>query len=188
MSISQLGLNVLSVFLSFSAWMRWQDRDSNFKCKREERFFQHFHKILQFSSVAQSCLTLCDPMDAACQASLPITNSRSLLKLMSIESVMASIHLILCHLFLLLPSIFPRIRVFSHKSVLHNRWPKHWSFSFSISPFNEYLGLISFRIDWLDILAVQVFLKSFLQHQQSKNMNSLVLSFLYKEVKAGLRV
>ena len=124
---------------------------------------------LQFSSVAQSCLTLCDPMDcAARQASLSITNSRSLLKLMSIESVMLSNHLILCCP-LLPPSIFPSIRVFSNESVLHIKWPKYWSFSFSISPSNKHSGLISFRMDWLDLLAVQVTLKSLLQHTVQKH-------------------
>ena len=95
------------------------------------------------------------PWTAACQASLSITNPRSLLKLMSIESVMPSNHLILCHPLLLLPSIFPSIRVFSNESVLGIRWPKYWSFSFSISPSNEHSGLISFRTDWFDLLAVQ---------------------------------
>ena len=108
------------------------------------------------------------PWTAACQASLSITNSRSLPKLMSFESVMPSNHLILCHPLLLLPSIFPSIRVFSNESVFHIRWPKHWSFSFSISPSNEYSGLISFRMDWLDLLAVQGTLKSLLQHHSSK--------------------
>ena len=101
------------------------------------------------------------PWTAACQASLSITNSRSLLKLMSIESVMLSNHPILCYPLLLLPSIFPRIRVFSNESALRIRWPKYWSFSFSISPSNEHPGLISFRMDWLDLLAVQGILKSF---------------------------
>ena len=105
------------------------------------------------------------PWTTACQASLSITNSQSLLKLMSIESMMPSNRLILCHPLLLLPSVFPRIRVFSSESVLHIRWPKYWRFSFSISPSNEYLGLISFRIDWFDLLAVQGTLRSFLQHQ-----------------------
>ena len=105
---------------------------------------------------------------AACQASLSITNSRSLLKLMSIESVMPSNHLILCHPLLLPPSICPNIKVFSSESVLHIRWPKHWSFSFSISPSNEYSGLISFRMDWLDLLTVQGTLESLLQHYSSK--------------------
>ena len=114
---------------------------------------------------------------AARQASLFITNSRSLLKLMSIESMMPSNHLILCHT-LLLPSIFPSIRVFSNESVLHIKWPKYWSFSFSISPSNEYSGLIFFRMDWLDLLAVQGTLKS-PPTPQFKSINSLVLSFLY---------
>ena len=108
------------------------------------------------------------PWTAAHQASLSITNSWSLLKLMSIESVMPSNHLILCHSLLLLPSIFPSIRVFSSESVLHIRWPKCWSFSFNINPSNEYSGLISFRMDWLDLLAVQGTLKSLLQHHNSK--------------------
>ena len=104
------------------------------------------------------------PWTAARQASLSITNSQSLLKLMSIESVMPSKHLIFCRPLLLLPSIFPSIRVFLNESVLHIKWPKYWSFSFSISPSNEYSGLISFRMDWLDLLAVQRTLKSLLQH------------------------
>ena len=108
------------------------------------------------------------PWTAAHQASLSITNSRSLLKLMSIESVMPSNHLILCCPLLLLTSIFPSIRVFSNESVLHIKWPKYWSFSFSISPSNEYLGLISFRMDWFGLLAVQGTLKSLLQHHSSK--------------------
>ena len=112
--------------------------------------------------------TLRPPWTAARQASLSITNSRSLLKPMSIDSVMPSNHLILCHPLLLLPSIFPRIRVFSNESVLHIRWPKYWSFSFNISPSNEYSGLISFRMDWVDLLAVQGTLKSLLQHHSSK--------------------
>ena len=105
---------------------------------------------------------------ATLQASLSIANSWSLLKLMSIESVMPSNHLILCHPFLLLPSIFPSIRVYSDESVLHIRWSKYWSFSFSISPSNEYSGLISFRMEGLDLLAVQGTLKSLLQHHSSK--------------------
>ena len=105
---------------------------------------------------------------AARQVSLSITNFQSLLKLMSIESVMPSNHLILCHPFLLLPSIFPNIRVFSKESALRIRWPKYWSFSFNISPSNEHPGLISFRMDWLDLLAVQGTLKNLLQHHSSK--------------------
>ena len=125
---------------------------------------------LQFSSVQSlSCVQLfATPRTAASQASLSITNTHSLLKLMSIESVMPSIHFILCCPLLLLLSIFPSIRVFSNESVLCIRWPKHWSFSFSISPSNEYSGLISFRVDWLDFLVVQGTLKSLLQHHGSK--------------------
>ena len=128
----------------------------------------------QFSSVAQSCLTLFNPMDdqAMGLASLSITNSWSLLKLMSIESVMPSNHLILYRPLLLLPSIFPSIRVFSNASALHIRWPKYWSFSFNISPCNEHPGLISFRMDWLDLLAVQGTLKSLLQHHSSEKCKS----------------
>ena len=122
----------------------------------------------KFSSVTQSCPTLCDHMNRRRQASLSITNSRSLLKLMSIESVMPCNHLILCHPLLLLPSIFPSIRVFSNESALPIRWPKYWSFSFNISPSNEHPGLISFRMDWLDLLAVQGTLKSLVQHHSSK--------------------
>ena len=138
--------------------------------------------------VAQSCLTLCDPMDcisqsvqslshvrlfvtpwiAAHQASLSITNSQSWPKLTSIELVMPSSHLILCHSLLLLPRIPPSIRVFSNESTLRMRWPKYWSFSFSLSPSKEIPGLISFRMDWLDLLAVQGTLKSLLQHHSSK--------------------
>ena len=107
-------------------------------------------------------------MNPACQASLSITNSWSLPKLMSIESVMPSNHLILCYPFLLLPSIFPNIRVFSNESALRIRWPKYWSFSFNISPSNEHPGLISFRMNWLDLLSVQGSLKSLFQHHSSK--------------------
>ena len=126
------------------------------------------HLRVQLSSVAQSCPTLCDHMGAAYQTSISITNFRSLLKLMSIESVIPSNHLILCHPLLLPPSIFPSIRDFSNESALHIRWPKYWSFIFSISLSNEYSGLISFRMDWLDLLAVQGTLKSLLQHHSSK--------------------
>ena len=108
------------------------------------------------------------PWTAAHQASLSITNSQSLLKLMSIESVMPSNHPILCRPLLLLLSIFPSIKIFSNESVLCIRWPKYWSFSYSISPSNEHSGLISFRMDWLDLLAVQGTLKSLLQHHSSK--------------------
>ena len=111
--------------------------------------------------------TFATPWSATWQASLSITNSQSLHKLMSIELKMPSNHLILCPL-LLLPSIFPSIRVFSNESVLHFRWPKYWNFSFSISPSNEYSGLFSFKMDWLDLLAVQGTLKSLLYHHSSK--------------------
>ena len=119
-------------------------------------------------SVIQSCPSLVTPRTAARQASLSFTISQSLLRLMSIQSMMPSNHLILCHPLLFLPSIFPSIRVFSNESVLCIRWPKYWSFSFSISPSNEYSGLISYRIDWFDLLAVQGTLKSLLQHHNSK--------------------
>ena len=125
---------------------------------------------VQFSSVQSlSCVRLfVTPWTAARQAFLSITNSWNLLKLMSIESVMPSNHLILCYPLLLLPSIFPSIRVFSNESVLRVGWPKYWSFSFDIIPSNEYSGLISFRMDWLDLLAVQGTLKSILQQHSSK--------------------
>ena len=128
---------------------------------------------VQFNSVTQFCPTLCDPWTAACQASLFITNSQSLLKLMSIESVMPSNHLIFCHPLLLPllfpPSIFPNNSVFSSESILLIRWPKYWNFSFSISPSNAYSELITFRMDWLDLLAVQGTLKSLLQQHSSKS-------------------
>ena len=124
--------------------------------------------MFQFSSVAQSCQLFATSWTAAGQASLSITNSWSLLNLMSIKLVMTSNYFILCHPLFHLPSIFTSIKVFSNKSVLHIKWPKDWSFSFSISPSNEYSGLISFRMDWLDLLAVQGTLKSFFQHHSSK--------------------
>ena len=108
--------------------------------------------LIHFSSVAQSCLTLCDPMNGSTPVSLSITNSRSSLKLTPIDSVMPSSHLLLCRPLLLLPPIPPSIRVFSNESTLRMRWPKYWSFSFSISTSNELPGLISFRMDWLDLL------------------------------------
>jgi len=123
---------------------------------------------LQFSSVAQSYATLCDPMDCSMPGFLSVTNSWSLLKLMSIELVMPPNHLILWCPLLLPPSIFPSIRVFSSQSALPIRCPKHWSFSFSISPSSEYSGFISFRIDWFDLLAVQETIKSLFQHHSSK--------------------
>ena len=122
----------------------------------------------QFSSVTQSCPTLVTPWIAAHQASLFITNSRSSLRLMYIESVMPSSHLILCRPLFLLPTIPPSIKVFSNESTLHMRWPKYWSFSCSIIPSKEHPELISFRMDWLDLLAVQGTLKSLLQHHSSK--------------------
>ena len=124
--------------------------------------------LLQFSSVAQSCPTLCNHMGCSTPGFLSITNSQSLLKLMSIESLMPSSHLICCWPLLLLPSIFPRIRVFSNESVLRIRGPQNWIFSFSISPSNKYSGLISFRMVWLDLLAVQGTFKSLLQHHSSE--------------------
>ena len=120
------------------------------------------------SSVAQSCPTLCDPMDCSTPSIPVLHHLPELLKLMSIELVMPSNPLILCHPLLLLPLIFPNIRVYSNESVLLIRWPKYCSFSFNISPSNEYPGLISFRMDWLDLLAVQGTLKSLLQHHSSK--------------------
>ena len=122
------------------------------------------------------CVT---PWTAACQASLSITNSWSLLKIMWIESVMPSNHHILCHPLLLLPPIPPSIRVFSNELTLHMRWPKYWTFSFSISPSNEHPGLISYRMDWLDLLVVQGTLKSLLQHHSSKSIIFSVFSFLH---------
>ena len=129
--------------------------------------------MLKVASVQFSCSVMSNSLwphglHAARQTSLSITNSQSLLKLMSIESMMSSNHLILCHPLLLLPSIFPSIRVFSNESVLRVRWPKYWSLSFSITPSNEHSGLISFRMDWLDLLAVQGTLKSPLQHHSAK--------------------
>ena len=126
------------------------------------------------------------PWTAACQASLSITNSQSLLKLTSIESVISSNHLITCCPLLFLPSIFPSIRVFSNESAIHIRWPKYWSFSFSISPSNEHPGLISFRMDWLDLLAVQGTLKSLLQHHSSK-ASAFQLRFLYSPTFTSIR-
>ena len=122
------------------------------------------------------------PWTAACQASLSITNSQSLSKFMSIELVMPSNHLILCHALLLLPSIFPSIRVFSNESVVCIRWPKYWSFGFNISPSNEYSGLISFMMDWLDLLAVQGTLRSLLQHHSSKHQFFGAQLFFFQSV------
>ena len=124
--------------------------------------------LLQSYSVTQSCPTLCDPMNCSMPAFPVLIITLSLFKLMSIESVIPFNHLILCHPLLLLPSIFPRNRVFSNESGLCIRWPKYWSFSFRISPSSEYSGLISFRIDWFDLLAVQGTLRSLLQHHSLK--------------------
>ena len=136
--------------------------------KTQEEALTFTFSSVQFSSVTQSCPTLCNPMDCS-KPDIPVHHhSQSFLKLMCIKSVMPSNHLTLCCPLLLLPSIFPSIRVFFSESVLHVRWPKYWSFSFSISPSNEYSGLISFRMDWLDLLAVQGTLKCLLQHHSSK--------------------
>ena len=144
---------------------------SIYKAKRMENIYKSQFSLIRqeqfISSVAQSCLTLRHRMGCS-TSGFPVHHSRSLLKLMSIELVMPSNHLILCHPLLLLPSIFPSIRVFAKESVFHIRWPKYQSFSFSISPSNEYSGLISFMIDWFDLLEVQGTLKSFLQHHSSK--------------------
>ena len=136
--------------------------------------------ISQFSSVQllSHVWLFATPWTTACQASLSITNSWSPPKHMSIESVMPSNHLIICHPLLILPSIFPSIRVFSNESALHIRWPKYWSFSFNICPSNEHPGLISFRMDWLDCFAVQGTQESS-STPQFKSINSLALSFLY---------
>ena len=137
---------------------------SDFSCLRN--IFHKMDLILVFFSSIQSlsCVQLFPTPSAASQASLSITNSQSLLKLMSIELMMPANNLIFCCPLLLPPSIFPSIRVFSSESVLHTRWPRYWSFSFSISPSNEYSGLIFFRMDWLDLPVIQRTLKSFLQH------------------------
>ena len=137
-------------------------------------------QLLSPSSVAQSCLTLCDPMDYS-MPGLPVHHRLpKFTQLMSIELVMPSNHLILCCALLLPPSIFPSSRVFSNESALRIRWPKHWSYSFSISPSNEYLGLISSRMDWLDLFEVQGTLRSlYPPTPQFKSINSSVLSFLY---------
>ena len=155
---------------SFYLYDKWGRRE----CGKQIEVFKS--KSLQLLSHVQLFAT---PWTALHQASLSITNSQSLLKLMSIESVMPSNHFILCHPLFLLPSIFPSIRVFSDESALCIRWPKYWSFSFSISPSNEYSGLISFRIDWLDLFAVQGTLKSLLPTLQFESINSSALSFLY---------
>ena len=157
-----------------------QSMNQGSRCRESEKRLDSAQ--IQFSLVTESCPTLCDPRTAARQASLSITNTWSLLKLMSIVSVMPSNHIILCHPLLLLRSIFSSIRVFSSESVLCIRWPQYWSFSFSICLSNEYSGLISFRIDWLDLLAVQGTLKSLLQHYiiniYPNSLNGAVLKFV----------
>ena len=140
------------------------------------------HSVHFSCSVVSNSLQLHELQQSA---SLSITNSQSLLKLMSVKSVMPSKHLILCHLLLLLPSIFPNIRVFSSESALFIKWPKYWSFSFSISPFNEYSGLISFRMNWLDLPAVQETLKSLLQHH-TKNINSCLVTHLSSQFNSHI--
>ena len=150
---------------SLNYFLHGADSYWKFLLKQQEQKWDHLFIVLQLLSCVQLFAT---PWTAACQASLSFINSWSLLKLMSIESVMPSNHLILCRPLLFLPSIFSSIRVFSNESVLHIRWPKYWSFSFSISPSNEYSGLISFRMGWFDLLAVQGTLKSLLQHHNSK--------------------
>ena len=139
---------------------------------------------LRFSSVSQSSRFFATPWTAACQASLSIISSQSLLKLMSIESVMPSNHLILCRPLLLPPSIFPSIRIFSNESVLCIRWPKYWSFSISSS--SEYSGLISFRMDWLDLLAVQGTLKTLLQYHSSKASILWCSAFFYSPISISI--
>ena len=141
---------------------------------------------VQFSSVTQSCPTLCDPMNRS-MPSLPVHHQfRSSLRFTSIESVMPSSHFILDRPLLLLPPIPPSIRVFSNESTLGMRWPKYWSFSFSISPSNKHLGLISFRMDWLDLLVVQGTIKSLLQHHSSK-ASAFQLRFLYSPTFTSIR-
>ena len=143
---------------------------STISCSHIHLYLKWQQYIHQFSSVQllSRVQLFATPWITARQASLSITNSQSSLKFMSIESVMPSSHLILCHPLFLLPPIPPSIKVFSNESTLHMRWPKYWSFSFSISPSNKPSGLISFRMDWLDLLAVQGTLKSLLQHHSSK--------------------
>ena len=182
---------VISPLISSSILGTYQPGDFIFQCP----IFLHFHTVhggsvghdwateLNWTTVysVQSLSRVwlfATPWTEARQASLSITNSQSLLKLMSIALVMPSNHLILCNPLLLLPSIFASISIFSSKSVLHIMWPKYWSFSFSISPSNEFSGLISFRIDWLDLVSVQGMLKSLLQHHSSKASILLCSAFI----------
>ena len=165
--------------LLFSMWGQINLLNSIF---RKQRFLLIYwfswNLSVQFSSVHSHKRLFVTPWTAACQDSMSITTSQSWLKLMSIELLMPSNHLILCRLLLLLPSAFPSIRVFSNDSVLGIRWPKYWSFSFSISPSNEYSGLISFTMEWLDLLAVQGTHRVFSNTTVQKH-HSLALSFLY---------
>ena len=147
--------------------------------------FRHVHTVVVIVQLLSCVQLFVTPWTAAHQASLSITISRSLLKLMSIDLVIPSNHLILCHPLLLLPSVFPSIRVFSNESALHIRWPKYWSFSFIISPSNEYSGLIFFRINWFDLLAVQRTQESS-PTPQFKNINFLALSHLYGPIFTSL--
>ena len=147
-------------------------------------FICHLHPFCCL--VVKSCLALHNPTDCSTLSSLSLTISRSLLKFTSIKSVMPSNHLILCCPLLILPSIFPSIRVFSNESILHIRWPEYWSFSFGISPSKEYSGLISLRIDWFDLLAVQRILKSLLQTPQFETISSLALNLLYGPILTSI--
>ena len=163
-----------------SCMTEWSQRKQDGSCRFSWPNFLYFRSgYISSIQLLSHFWLFATPWTTMHQASLSITNSWSLLKLMSIKSVMPSNHLILCHPHLFLPSIFPSIRIFSNESVLHIRWPKYWSFSFSISPSNEYLGLISFRMDWLDLLAVQGILKESSPTPQFKSINSSVFSFLY---------
>ena len=160
------------------SWLN-RSKHTTYYGKRNTWILRKFSSVQSLSHV----WIFVTPWAGALQASLFITNSQSLLKLISIKSVMPSNHLILCHPLLLLPSIFPSIRVFSNESALHIRWPKYWSFSFSISPSNEYSGLISLTIDWFDLLAVQGTLKRLLQYDSSKASilsRSALWSYSYK--------
>ena len=150
----------------------------HFDCLSQLKSFYRLFVISSVQSLSRVWLSV-NPWIVALQVSLSIANSRSLLKLMCIESEMPFNHRILGRPLILLPSVFPSIRIFSDESVLRIRWPEYWSFSFSISPSNEHPGLISFRMDWLDLLAVQGTLKSLLHDHSSKSINSSVLSFLY---------
>ena len=173
----------------FSEWTKMEKRPGYPLFLLKKNFFLLFSTLFLMSISSVQSLSRVQlfetPWTAAHQASMSITNSRSLLKLMSVDLVMPSNHLILCLPLLLLPSIFPSIRVFPNESVLPIRWPEYWSFSFSISPSNEYSGLISFRMDWLDLLTIQGTLKSLLQHYSS-SINSLALSFLYSSALASI--